>query len=82
MKKQFKAWAIDLNSKEHHGFVGRYWQFIGDPKIPEKLEGCQTCLFTTRKIARKNLKKMKSKEYVAFPNARVKKVLVTIETGD
>lgn len=26
--------------------------------------------------------KMKSKEYVAFPNARVKKVLVTIETGD
>jgi len=81
---KFYAWAIDLNGKKHPGLVGRYWWFDGIPNIPPQLEGCRVCLFTTRKIARGYLKKMKKYEeeslgdFIPYPKARVVKVLVGI----
>ena len=75
MTKTFKAWAINTNSKDCHGFIGRYWWFYGEaPHIPLNIEGCQTSLFTTRKLAREALPDVKK----AFPNAKVSRVFVSI----
>lgn len=77
-QKKFHAWGIDLNTNEGHSLVGRYWQFKPGHfvKPPIHLEGCHAALFDTRKIARENLKHVKSS---VFPKARVVKVNVTLE---
>ena len=73
-QKQFLAWAIDLNTKEGHGFAGRY--FFGKP-VPEHMEGCETALFKTRVVARETLGYVR--EGNVFPNARAVRVEVTIK---
>lgn len=73
--KQFTAWAINTN-EEPYGLIGRYWHFGEAEKLPIHLEGCKTALFTTRKIARQNLKHVKG---LSFPKAKVVKVTVTLE---
>ena len=51
--KEFTAWAIDTQSTEGHGLLGRYF-FTHN--IPPSAEGCVTALFRTRNIARKHRK--------------------------
>ena len=72
--RKFKAWAIDLKTKEGHGFVGRY--LVGTP-IPKHMKGCVTALFETRSSARKNLDYVRQGNI--FPNAQVVRVEVTIK---
>jgi len=74
--KTFHAWGIDLMSDEGHGLVGRYWRFGDFVKPPLHLEGCQAALFTTRKIARENLRHVRSSVWL---KAKVVKVNVTLE---
>lgn len=72
---QFTTWVIDTNSKEGHRLVGRYWQFGNvPPGIPEHMEGCNSAMFKTRALARKNLPSVKR----TFPNATVRKAGVII----
>ena len=79
MVKKFFAWAIDTQSYEGHGYLGRYWWFKGKShNIPEHLEDCRVALFNTRRIARENLRYMKTQEYVPFPKAKVVKVEIII----
>ena len=61
MQKSFGAWAIDTQSKEGHGYLGRYWPFEDgvQPMIPAHLEGCRMALFKTRAVARKQLDKVR-----------------------
>jgi len=74
----FKAWAIDTNSKEGHGFIGRYWNFGNTYQpLPVHLEGCREALFVTRKLALENLPSVRR---YSFPKARVVRVAVTIKT--
>ena len=49
MREQFTAWAIDTQSTEGHGLLGRYFF---DNHITPSLEGCRVALFKTREIAR------------------------------
>ena len=53
--KEFTAWAIDTQSIEGHGLLGRYY-FDNRMRKPPSLEGCIVALFTTRKIARQYCK--------------------------
>ncbi len=76
MKETFTAWAIDTQSKEGHGLIGRYWWFNHNaPVIPPQFEGCKTAIFKTRELARENLDSVRE----TFQNARVVKAKVTIE---
>ena len=79
----FYAWAIDTRSPEGYGLIGRYWWFNNHQTISPHLEGCQTAVFKTRKIARENLASVKGVrddgQFHAFPKARVVKVRLTIE---
>lgn len=50
--KEFTAWAIDTQSPEGHGLLGRYF-FAHN--IPPSAEGCVTALWTTRREAREAL---------------------------
>jgi hypothetical protein len=75
---RFTAWAIKTNDPEHSkdSLIGRYWWFDEFPhKITQHLEGCLIALFTTRKIARENLKHVK----MAYPKAQVVPVKITVE---
>ena len=76
MKEKFTAWAINTNSDEGHGFIGRYWWFTERRNIPVHMEGGKVALFKTRKIAKENLSSVKR----SFPSARVEKVIISIET--
>ena len=72
---QFTTWVIDTNSKEGHKLIGRYWHFGNVPfGIPEHMEGCNSAMFKTRQLARKNLPSVK----MSFPNATVRKAGVII----
>ena len=53
--EEFTAWAIDTQSPEGHGLLGRY--FFSYP-IPASAEGCLTALFRTRQIAREHRNRM------------------------
>lgn len=77
-QKTFHAWGIDLNSDWEYGLAGRYFWFNGKmpAAIPAHLEGCKSALFTTRKIARDNLKLINRD---IWPKAKVVKVNVTLE---
>ena len=76
MKEEFIAWAINANSDEGHGFIGRYWWFSKRADIPVHMEGGKVALFKTRKLASENLASVKR----GFPAARVEKVIVSINT--
>lgn len=76
MKEEFVAWAINANSDEGHGFIGRYWWFSKRADIPVHMEGGKVALFKTRKLASENLASVKR----GFPAARVEKVIVSINT--
>jgi len=76
MKEEFTAWAINANSDEGHGFIGRYWWFSKRADIPVHMEGGKVALFKTRKLASENLTSVRG----AFPSARAEKVTVKIET--
>lgn len=54
MIKEFTAWAIDTQSTEGHGLLGRYFFAHNIPPSPE---GCVAALFKTRAIARQYCKK-------------------------
>jgi len=70
-----KAWAINANSKEGHGLLGKYWWFENRSHIiPVFLNGYTTACFRTRKEAREALKSAKR----AFPKARVERIIVEI----
>lgn len=71
--EKFKAWAIDANSDEGHGFIGRYWRFL-EQDIPQHLKGCKIALFENRDIARRNLKFVRR----SFEKAKAVKVEVTV----
>ena len=82
MKKEFTAWAINSRSDEGHGYLGRYWGFqYSSQNIPSHMHGCRIALFDKRALARAEVEAMKAKAYVLFPNARVEKVTVTIESS-
>lgn len=53
--KEFTAWAIDTQSTEGHGLLGRYF-FAHN--IPPSAEGCKTALFKTRREAREARKRV------------------------
>lgn len=72
--KAYSGWAINLNSDEGHGLIGRFWWFGGFPAIPDQLRGHRTCVFETRHEARKALISVRK----AFPKARVERVRVDI----
>ena len=76
MKEEFIAWAINANSDEGHGFIGRYWWFSKRADIPVHMEGGKVALFKTRKLASENLASVRR----AFPAARDEKVVVSINT--
>ena len=77
MKEKFTAWAINANSDEGHGFIGRYWWFDQNFVAPPiHMAGCAVALFRTREAASKNLSSVKR----AFPAARVERVNVSINT--
>ena len=72
------AWAIDTQSHEGHGLLGKYWWFFGPPpKIPASMDGYTTAVFKTRAIAREALHSAKR----TFPRAKVVKVYVDISTA-
>ena len=72
---EYYGWAIDTQSKEGHGYIGRYWWFEGNCNIPKHMEGHRTALFCTRREAREALPKTRR----AFPKSKVIKVIVRIQ---
>lgn len=74
-RKIQKTWGIDLRGKEGHGLMGIYYPYPSD-NIPLQCEGLKTATFNTREDARAYLRHMKRREYVAFPKARVVRLIV------
>ena len=72
--KTFTAWAIDSQSPEGHGLLGRY--FFGYD-IPPSSEGCRIALFKTRRLAREHCKKI---TYLGDWKPKATKVKVTIKS--
>ncbi len=76
MREEFIAWAIDSQSEEGHGLVGRYWWFNNkSPEIPPQLEGCRIALFETRALASQGLLSVRK----SWKKARVVKAKVTVD---
>ena len=73
---RFYAWAIDTNSSEGHGLIGRYYF---NHQIPVSLEGCKIALYKTRAEVRRDLKIMKDSSYIPFQKAKVIQVEVTVK---
>lgn len=73
--KAYKGWAINTNSDEGHGLLGRYWWFEGTPPIiPDHLHGHEIAVFKTRREAREALPRVRR----AFKKARVERVHIDI----
>jgi len=73
---EYYGWAIDTQSKEGHGLIGRYWWFDEEyTPIPAHMEGHPIALFCTRRAARNVLSKTRG----TFPRSKVIKVRITIE---
>ncbi|MBA2526595.1 MAG: hypothetical protein H0V18_12575 [Pyrinomonadaceae bacterium] len=72
---EHKAWAIDSNSTEGHGFLGVF-AFDRFLNVPSCQDGCRTALFRTREEAAAALKNTRKPYY--FPKANVRRVVVTI----
>jgi hypothetical protein len=72
--KTYKGWAINANSKEGHGLLGRYyWNAM---EIPPHMEGHHVAVFCTRDLARKALPDVK----FSFPKAKIERVTIDIST--
>jgi len=67
----FRAWAIDTNSEEGHGLIGRY--YWASP-LPPHMEGCTIALFKTMRVALQHLPDVQQ----TFKKARVIRVTLTI----
>ena len=76
MKEAFTAWAIDSQSSEGHGLLGRYY-FA--QIIPVSIKGCRLSLFPTRKIAREHLAEMRRHWVSENWRPKVVKVNVIVE---
>lgn len=73
--KTYKGWAIDIQSKEGHRLIGRFWTFGGQyPDIPVQLLGHLIAVFETRNAAKKDLADVRK----SFPKAKVVRVTVDI----
>ena len=69
------AWAIDSGSPDYR-LLG---QFYHNPKPADpQYHGIPCALFSTRRAAADALRSDKAKGYVAFPRARVVRVLVEV----
>ena len=69
------AWAIDTGSPGH-GLIG---QFYHNPRPADpQYHGIPCALFATRRAAADALRSDKAKGYVAFPRAKVIRVLVEV----
>ena len=75
--EQFTAWAIDTQSPEGHGLLGRYFFSSPIPMLPSS-EGCKTALFKSRQIAREYRNRISTYEGDTW-KPKVVKVTVTIE---
>ena len=75
--RTYKAWAINTNSPEMHGLIGRYW-WDGDKPviIPISMEGYKSVCFETKKKA---VSFLKNNVRDIFPKAKVVRVRITIE---
>lgn len=85
--KSYSGWAIDLNTKEGHGLIGRYfWTAQTSRNIPPHMEGHVTALYKTRREAREVLRAMKEQaakhNFSAWSTARVRKVNVIIWSAE
>jgi len=76
MREQFDAWAIDTQSAEGHGLLGRYFW---NETIPPSIEGCKKALFVTRQLARDYRRKAFQNYCPEDWKPRVIRVHVTIE---
>jgi len=74
LNKTFYAWAVNTNSAEGHGFLGRY--YFGHA-IPAHLEGGVVALFKTREEARGAIRGLTA-VYNPFPKIAVSRVRVSI----
>ena len=77
--KDFIAWAIDTQSTEGHGLLGRYF-FTHD--IPPSSEGCVIALFKTRQIARQYCKESFKNYTPSTWKPRVIKVKLAIKEAE
>jgi hypothetical protein len=78
MKETYKAWALKGKCPVgyHQFYLGRYWWFDGvAPQIPIQFEGCENCLFKTKRAARGALKLTG----LALSDCWVQRVKVTVE---
>ena len=81
MVRQQKTWAIDLDPKRDRFFMGRYFVLPGEP-VRSNQHVLWVRLFETRAEAlrvRKLLKNEKQGDWYPYPNARVVRVMVTVE---
>ena len=75
--RTYKAWAININSPDIPGFIGKYWWNNGEPvQIPVSMEGYKSACFKTRKKATEFLKNNVRR---SFPKAKVCRVNITVE---
>ena len=78
MVRQQKTWAIDLDPKRDRFFMGRFFVLPGEPmRSTEHVLWVR--LFETRAEARKLLKREKQEDWCPYPNARIVRVMVTVE---
>ncbi len=71
-------WAIAARTGKFDGLIGRFWAEAGYPQWPSSVP-IGPRLFQTRAEARDFLRKMKGHRWVAYPNAQVVRVLVSVE---
>ena len=77
--KTYKGWAINANTEEGHGLLGRYWWFDGkEPTIPIGLHGHVTAVLRTRREAREALSDVRR----TFPKAKIERVTVEVKVND
>lgn len=69
------GWAIDPQSTEGHGLIGKYWRFdASDARVPWWMDGYVTAVFTTRWEALNALPSVRK----AFKRAKVVRVSVSV----
>lgn len=78
--KPFIAWAIDTQSTEGHGLLGRYFFDSLIPRHPS-LEGCVTALFKSRAIARQYCGRVSKSDTWTPKVIQVKVTIEEIENG-
>lgn len=71
------CWAIDNGEGRFLGIL--CWFEGAAPTLPAHVQGNRTATWNTRREARNALKQLKAKSYVAWPNAHVARVCVSVE---